>query len=215
VQTTLAADVKFLLKDPRTTNVTLVPLVYRYESRRFVYSTGQFIEPYQWDSENQRARTNQKNRTDRQLHETINAHLDRHRAAFVRVLNALQLAGEPFDNAMIKHHLDNQLGRVRVTKPQRVEVKESFTDFITRFVADAKAGKRLNAKNSRFADGTLKNFMKITGHKSETQFMKYIKVTGEQNARLLLDHPHFSGISNQSTTDVVRPMHKAGPRTAA
>ena len=161
MQNTLAADVKFLLKDPRTSDTTLVSLIFRYENRRFVYSTGQFIEPYQWDADNQRAYTNQKNRILRQQHETINAHLDRHRAAFVRVMNALQLAGGAFDNAVIKHHLDNQLGRIRVTKPTKVEVKETFTQFITRFVADAKAGKRLNAKNSRFADGTLKNFMKF------------------------------------------------------
>ncbi len=101
MQTTLATDIKFLLKDPRITDVTLVSLIYRYETKRFVYLTGQFIEPYQWDSENQRPRTGQKNRTDRQLHETINAYLDRHRAAFVRVLNALQLAREPFDNKTI------------------------------------------------------------------------------------------------------------------
>ncbi|WP_020605666.1 site-specific integrase [Spirosoma spitsbergense] len=161
MQNTLAADVKFLLKDPRTTDATLVSLIFRYENRRFVYSTGQFIEPYQWDTDNQRAYTNQKNRIVRQQHETINAHLDRHRAAFVRVMNALQLAGGAFDNAAIKHHLDNQLGRIRATKPAKVEEKETFTQFITRFVADAKAGKRLNAKNSRFADGTLKNFIKF------------------------------------------------------
>ena len=47
MQNTLAADVKFLLKDARTADSTLVSLVYRYENRQFVYSTGQFIEPYQ------------------------------------------------------------------------------------------------------------------------------------------------------------------------
>ncbi|WP_232325973.1 hypothetical protein [Spirosoma montaniterrae] len=51
--------------------------------------------------------------------------------------------------------------------------------------------------------------MKITGHKSEAQFMKYIKVTGEQNARLLLDHPHVNGTAARRNTNVVRTMHKA------
>ena len=54
--------------------------------------------------------------------------------------------------------------------------------------------------------------MKITGHKSESQFMKYIKVTGEQNARLLLEHPHFSGRAADAVATtapaMVRQLHK-------
>jgi|GEM_PF-2385027 len=161
MQNTLAADVKFLLKDFRAADTTLVSLVYRHENKRFVYSTGQFIEPYQWDAPNQRAHTNQKAKPTRQHHETINAHLDRHRAACLRVMNGLQLAGAAFDNTAIKHHLDNELGRVRTTKPKPVADKETFVQFIARFVADAKEGKRLNAKNSHYAAGTLKNFMKF------------------------------------------------------
>ncbi|WP_018619363.1 site-specific integrase [Spirosoma luteum] len=163
MQTTLATDVKFLLKDPRSTEPTLVSLIYRYDNRRFVYSTGQFVDPYQWDTENQRAYANQKNRTERHQHETINAHLDRHRAALVRVMNGIQLAGLPLDNPLIKFHLDKELGRVRAAKPAPVkeEDKETFLGYISRFVEDARAGRRLNAKNARFANGTLKNFMKF------------------------------------------------------
>lgn len=35
--------------------------------------------------------------------------------------------------------------------------------------------------------------MKITGHKTETEFMKYIKITEEQTAMELMNHPYFSG----------------------
>jgi hypothetical protein len=35
--------------------------------------------------------------------------------------------------------------------------------------------------------------MKITGHKSERQFMSYIKITGEDVARILKEHPFFTG----------------------
>ena len=47
--------------------------------------------------------------------------------------------------------------------------------------------------------------MKMTGHKTETSFMNYIKVTAEDTALRLLDHPHFSGIAAAA---VVRPLHK-------
>ena len=38
--------------------------------------------------------------------------------------------------------------------------KETFLTYVARFVEDAKEGRRLNAKNARFAAGTLKNYMK-------------------------------------------------------
>lgn len=38
--------------------------------------------------------------------------------------------------------------------------------------------------------------MKITGHKTETEFMKYIKITEEQTALELMNHPYFSGASD-------------------
>ncbi len=39
------------------------------------------------------------------------------------------------------------------------------------------------------------DIMKITGHKTESSFMKYIKIDGEQTAMRLLDHPHFNQMS--------------------
>ena len=127
-----------------------------------MYSIGQFIKPYQWDITNQRAYTNQKARPTRQDHETINAQLDRHRATLVQVLASIQLARSAINNALLKQYLDKELGRVRAVKPEPVKAStvETFTDYIVRFVEDAKAGRRLNAKNTRFADSTLKNFMK-------------------------------------------------------
>lgn len=35
--------------------------------------------------------------------------------------------------------------------------------------------------------------MKITGHKTEKEIMKYIKITEEQTAMELMNHPYFSG----------------------
>lgn len=35
------------------------------------------------------------------------------------------------------------------------------------------------------------SIMKITGHKTEQAFMKYIKITAEENAEMLANHPYF------------------------
>lgn len=158
-------DVKFLLKDPRAHRPTLISLVYRYANTRFVYSTGLTVDPYQWDATRQRAHTNQKGRTAKETYQTINAGLDRYRTALKMVLTRLQLANVPFDNEIIKQHLDNETGRVKKAKPAPVaEVeRESFTAFIERFVRLAEDGKRLNAKHARYSRFTLASYRVLKG----------------------------------------------------
>ena len=156
-------DVKFLLKDPRADRPTLISLVYRYANTRFVYSTGLTIDPYQWDTDRQRAYTNQKGRADRETYQTINAGLDRYRAALKKTLTRLQLATVTLDNDTLKQHLNTELGHVKKAKPApvAVTVQETFMQFIERFVEEGRAGRRLNAKSSRYSPFTLAGYLKL------------------------------------------------------
>ncbi|MBN4058017.1 site-specific integrase [Olleya sp. AH-315-K02] len=52
--------------------------------------------------------------------------------------------------------------------------------------------RRSFATNLYLADIPSISIMKITGHKTEKSFLKYIKVTQEQNADKLLTHPFFN-----------------------
>jgi len=52
--------------------------------------------------------------------------------------------------------------------------------------------RRSFATNLYLADVPSISIMKITGHKTEKSFLKYIKVTQEQNADKLLNHPFFN-----------------------
>ncbi len=162
-------DFKFILKDARATGPTLVYLIYRYDSTRFKYSTGQTVEPFQWDATRQRVTTDPKvikNKRERETNETTNTHLERHRSALSKILNTLQLAGIPLENETIKQHLDNELGRDRADvrrkeKPTLTPKTETFPEYIARFVEDATTGKRLNAKSQCFAPITIKSFAKL------------------------------------------------------
>lgn len=174
-------DVKFLLKESRSTSSTLIYLVYRYGSTRFKYSTGQTIEPYQWDTTRQRAYVDQKvirSKRDRETNETINAHLERHRSALVRVLNAMQLGGVLLENEPIKQHLDNELGRVKKEKPMKAGADAAktgtFLGYLDQYVSDAETGKRLNSKSQRYAPITLKGFTKL-----KRTLERYSKETGQ------------------------------------
>jgi integrase len=152
---------KCLLKDPRSTSPTLIYLVYRYQYTRFKTSTGQTILPDLWDAEEGRARTNTKNKAILEANKTINAHLDRQRSALRTVLNRLQLSEVPLTNDLIKLHLDRELGREERTKPVIEEAKEPFTAYIVRFVEESRAGKRLTAREAKYAAHTLAGYMKL------------------------------------------------------
>lgn len=51
--------------------------------------------------------------------------------------------------------------------------------------------RRTGATNMYKAGIPTISIMKITGHKSEKDFLKYIKITAEENAEMLADHPFF------------------------
>ena len=69
--------------------------------------------------------------------------------------------------------------------------------------------RRSFATNAFLAGLPPESIMKVTGHKSAVMFMKYIKVTTEQNALLLLNHPHFGGSGMPDLLNtIVRPLHQ-------
>ncbi|WP_080059241.1 site-specific integrase [Spirosoma aerolatum] len=155
-------DIKFLLKETRSERPTLINLVFRYNNGRFKTSTGLTIEPFQWDAERQRAFTNQKSRVAREPFETINAQLERYRSALKTVLSRLQLAKIPFTNELIKQQLDSELGRQKKTRAEpKLTEKETFTEYILRFVGLAQSGLRLNARSTRYSEFTLKGYIKL------------------------------------------------------
>jgi integrase len=51
--------------------------------------------------------------------------------------------------------------------------------------------RRSFATNAYLANVPSIAIMRITGHRTERAFMRYIRVTGENNAKQLLEHPHF------------------------
>lgn len=168
-------SIKFLLKEVSSSKATLIYIAYRYENKRFIASTGQTVEPYQWDTQRQRALTDPraiKNKRDRETNETVNAHLERNKSALQKALNSLQLAQIPLTNEIIKQHFDNALGRV---KKALVEPKQqNFIAYITQFVEEAESGKRLNSKSHRYAPITIKSFAKL-----KRNLERYSQETGQ------------------------------------
>lgn len=51
--------------------------------------------------------------------------------------------------------------------------------------------RRSFATNAYLAGVPMLSIMRITGHKTEASFLKYIRITNEENALLMQKHPHF------------------------
>lgn len=71
---------------------------------------------------------------------------------------------------------------------KRIETVKKKWEFITTHTA-----RRSGATNMYLAGVDLKFIQDILGHSKIEQTIKYIKVTAEDNAKRLIDHPYFSG----------------------
>lgn len=58
--------------------------------------------------------------------------------------------------------------------------------------------RRSGATNMYLAGIPTIAIMKVTGHKTEREFMKYIKITEEQTALELMSHPYFREVKNNT-----------------
>ncbi|MBR7115628.1 MAG: site-specific integrase [Alistipes sp.] len=70
--------------------------------------------------------------------------------------------------------------------------------------------RRSGATNMYLAGVPTIAIMKITGHKTEREFMKYIKITEEQTAIELMNHPYFSGRRSASGGSARQPRRGEG-----
>lgn len=76
---------------------------------------------------------------------------------------------------------------------QLVPIKDGRkTEYVERYnLISTHTARRSGATNMFLSGIPAQSIMKITGHTSEASFMKYLRITKEQNADLLADNPFF------------------------
>ena len=74
---------------------------------------------------------------------------------------------------------------------KRIDIVKDKCDWVTTHTA-----RRSGATNMFKAGIPSISIMKITGHKTEKSFLKYIKITQEENAQLLAGHAFFKKVEN-------------------
>ena len=108
------------------------------------------------------------------------------------------------DNLLPKAYTNQVMNRYIKEIASVAGIKENIETTITRAgkvekktqkkykLISTHTARRSFATNLYLADVPAISIMKITGHNSEKSFLKYIRVTQEQNADKLLNHPFFS-----------------------
>ena len=107
--------------------------------------------------------------------------------------NRLPKAYEQKVNKYIKE-IAREAGIVDMVEVSYVESGEKKSHLVEKCeLVKTHTARRSGATNMYLAGIPTIAIMKITGHKTEKEFMKYIKITEEQTAMELMNHPYFAG----------------------
>ena len=113
--------------------------------------------------------------------------------------NRLPKAYEQKVNKFIKE-VAREAGITEKIEVSYVENGEKKTHLVDKCdLVKTHTARRSGATNMYLAGIPTIAIMKITGHKTEKEFMKYIKITEEQIAMELMSHPYFSGGKQHNT----------------
>lgn len=127
--------VKFILKEPKAKENTLIYLIFNYQYKRFKYSTGERINPKNWNP------TLQRVKSSRQFpqYPEFNARLDKLESGFNNAFRKLLNDGIQPNNTILKKALEHEISD-NIVKPNRV----TLLSFIEAYIQESV----LNKKNS-------------------------------------------------------------------
>lgn len=107
--------------------------------------------------------------------------------------NRLPKAYEQKVNKYIKE-IAREAGIVDMVEVSYVENGEKKSYMVEKYeLVKTHTARRSGVTNMYLAGIPTIAIMKTTGHKTEKEFMKYIKITEEQTAMELMNHPYFAG----------------------
>jgi len=138
-------NVKFLLKEPKSTEVTLILMYFRFEGERLRYSTQEKVHPEDWNSSEQRVRKNKDIPYDE-----INTWLDKLETNIKSIYRELKNNDEIITKSILKNQLNIKI------KGKKIEI-EDFFSFADKYIESLKSLKK-SYKSVRSTLNLLKGF---------------------------------------------------------
>lgn len=165
-------DVNFYLKKPNAkkseTGKQLIILYKFYKGKRCVISTGQSIDPKNWNAKKQRVKSNATTINDGT--ESLNDFLDRLAIKCNKAFTEALQIGVPSPEAL-RETLQEYINHVDDKK----ESSDSFFKLINRFISG-----EIKTKGKDKSHNTLQNYNTVKGHLESYQVKNKIKLTFEK-----------------------------------
>jgi hypothetical protein len=121
----------FNLKEPKKgkeKTLILFSAYFKSEGRKFVYSTGEYICPDEWDFE-QRQPNNLTGRTEQtKIHKSINTQIKRYSNYFDELVSSYKLTERELIISNIKDDFDNKFKRTKAISNKFFHVYELFLE---------------------------------------------------------------------------------------
>ncbi|MDB0601597.1 tyrosine-type recombinase/integrase [Tenacibaculum maritimum] len=155
----------FNLKDKKKDGLTLIYLkaYFKKEGKRFVYSTGESIDPKEWDFKN-RQPNNLTGRTSKaDSHRTIKRQLDRYSNLFTLVTEIYKNTNQELTVEKVRQEFDKEFKRVSVGKNKFYDAYDEFMLF--------------KQKNQEWSKATIKRYDNIKSMLKDFEKVKKFKIT--------------------------------------
>lgn len=151
------------LKEPKSLNESLIffTCFFKEENKKFIYSTGEKIQPSCWDFENKFLYTAGKNKS--KYSESIKKQLNRYSDIFLETESLYKRINEPFTSQILKKTFDEAFKKT-------VKGTNIFFNAYDQFVEEKKAGKE-------WSPSTIKRYTNIRNILENFENSKKFKLT--------------------------------------
>jgi integrase len=155
----------FNLKDKNKDGATLIYLkaYFKKEGKKFVYSTGETIDPKEWNFENRQPSNLNGRSSKADSHRTIKRQLDRYSNLFILITELYKNTDREITIEEVRKEFDKEFKRVSLGKNKFYEAYEEFMTF--------------KQKNKEWSPATIKRYDNIKTHLEEFEKAKKYKLT--------------------------------------
>jgi len=187
----MAINYKFDLKEP-ISGKSSIKFRFDHKGKRFVYGTGQTINPELWDKETQRPITNKKLIDQfEKIHPQIKTELENVTQRLENIISVtkkfISLKGEqnePVNFDELKDYLNKQFEVIKPKKEKKLQVAEKETgapfikDVVYQFAREMSSGKKtiqmpLKRRGQKYSDSTIQDYLSF--HKMLLELEAYHK----------------------------------------
>ena len=153
----------FFLKQPKSSNETLIlfSCYFKYEEKKFVYSTGEKINPINWDFKNRAPITKGKKKSSNAG--SIKLQLNRYSDKFEEIQARSKTFGEDFTSKILREEFDREFKKAPTGKNLFFKAYDEFME--------------TNIKEQKWSSNTIKRYQNIRNILEEFEAHSKYKLT--------------------------------------